>query len=147
MTQKLPCKIIIRHISLILYLWLRPWLLLIKYRCGFWKNLNVDKFCMSNRVQQNPKLWGLWSQWILRFASPEEKFVVMLSTHLQKFSLEYVIESDQCVALELQSVNTLIYASTSYLTRRNLWADLTRLSSLDKCESTISASTWFHTRS
>ncbi|XP_024626586.1 uncharacterized protein [Medicago truncatula] len=77
----------------------------------YWHSIGVLKFCVNDRGSLLPTLWVLWG----RDISPSIIFV-----------------SSQCIVLEIlfQQVNVYvagIYASTSYLSRRHLWADLTRL--------------------
>ncbi|KEH17749.1 endonuclease/exonuclease/phosphatase family protein [Medicago truncatula] len=75
----------------------------------YWRSIGVANFCVNNRGSALPNLWALWGNTI----SPSVIFV-----------------SSQCIILELSIDNNnvyvaAVYASTNYLTRRDLWADLT----------------------
>jgi len=77
----------------------------------YWHSIGVTKFCTNNRGNLLPNLWALWGADI----SPTVIFM-----------------SSQCIALELICHQTpvyvvAIYASNSYISRRQLWADLTHL--------------------
>ncbi|GAU10446.1 hypothetical protein TSUD_420660, partial [Trifolium subterraneum] len=79
----------------------------------YWQSLKFDKFCVNNRAPHIPNLWGLWSA---------------------NVSLVPVFVSSQCIAFEYSFNNAkvyvaAVYAHTSYLIRRQLWADLTSLQS------------------
>jgi len=76
-----------------------------------WPSIGVSKYCTNNRGPLMPNLWALWGN-------------ELLST--------VIFVSDQCIALELSCFQSTvyiaaIYASNYYLTRRQLWADLTHL--------------------
>ncbi|RHN76470.1 putative endonuclease/exonuclease/phosphatase [Medicago truncatula] len=77
----------------------------------YWHGIGVNKCCLNNRGPRLPNLWALWN---------DEVPVVV------------IFNSDQCIALEVTWQNSsvfiaVIYANTSYLYRRLLWADLTHL--------------------
>jgi len=77
----------------------------------YWQSIGVLKFCVNDRHSLLPNLWALWG----RDISPSIIFV-----------------SSQCIVLEILFQQTTIYvagiyASTSYLSRCHLWADLTRV--------------------
>jgi hypothetical protein len=79
----------------------------------YWKNLKFAEHCVNVRQSLFPNLWGLWQS---------------------NINSTLVFASDQCVVLQIQSLNAVvyvaaIYANNSYLARRHLWADLTRLHS------------------
>jgi hypothetical protein len=78
---------------------------------GYWHNIGVNKSCLNNRGHLLPNLWALWSD---------------------EVQVSVIFISDQCIAIEVswQQASVFIaaiYANTSYLIRRQLWADLTYL--------------------
>jgi len=77
----------------------------------FWKSIHVTKFFVNNRDPLTLNLWAL--------CGADGEFVVRFT-------------SSQCVVLESVCNNSKVYivgvyASTYYLKRRQLWADLTSL--------------------
>jgi hypothetical protein len=80
---------------------------------GYWRSLKLDKFGVNRRESRLPNLWSLW--------------------HSSFHTTILVFVSDQCMVLEISLTVKVyvaaIYANTSYLRRRQLWADLTRLQS------------------
>jgi hypothetical protein len=79
----------------------------------FWKSINITKFCVNSRLNNIPNLWGMWSS---------------------TFDPLVIFASDQCLVLEFTERNhkfylAAVYASTSYLHRRQLWSDLSHLQS------------------
>ena len=77
----------------------------------FWNNLHVTNYCVNKREPLIPNLWAVWGA--------DVAFTVTFA-------------SSQCLVLEhVCNGSTVyiagIYASTSYILRRQLWADLTRL--------------------
>jgi hypothetical protein len=77
----------------------------------YWKNLNIDRYCLNDRRNNIPNLWGLWNN----------------SLKVAPFFV-----SDQCLAFEISYNNSTVYvaavyANNSYIIRRKLWADLTML--------------------
>lgn len=77
----------------------------------YWNNINVNNFCLNKRNPLMPNLWALWRTDV---------------------SLVVNFVSSQCIVLEGVFNNVTVYiagvyASTSYLQRRQLWADLTML--------------------
>jgi len=75
----------------------------------YWRSIGVFKFFVNDKGSALPNLWALWRN----SSSPIVIFV-----------------SSQCIILELSLNNAnvyvaAVYASTSYLTRRELWANLT----------------------
>lgn len=77
----------------------------------FLLGIGVTKFCTNDRDNLLPNLWALWGADI----SPS---VIFMST--------------QCIALEFTCQQSsvyvaAVYASNSYISRRQLWADLTHL--------------------
>jgi len=77
----------------------------------FWRNIHVSNYCLNNRAPLIPNLWAAWG-------SDCVYTVIFVSS--QCLVLEYI-----CRDTKLYIAG--IYASTSYLQRRTLWADLTRL--------------------
>jgi len=76
----------------------------------FWRDINVTHFCVNKRKPLIPNLWAVWG--------PDTIFTLIFA-------------STQCLVLEHVCKGTEdyiagVYASTSYLLRRQLWADLTR---------------------
>jgi hypothetical protein len=79
----------------------------------YWNSIKINKYCVNNRAQHIPNLWGLWST---------------------EVALVPFFVSSQCIAFEYSYNNAkvyvaAVYAHTSYLIRRQLWADLTLLQS------------------
>jgi len=77
----------------------------------FWNNIRVTKYCLNKREPLTPNLWAVWG--------PEVDFTVIFA-------------SSQCLVLEhvykgTKTYIARVYASTSYILRRQLWADLTML--------------------
>ena len=77
----------------------------------YWHSIDVTKFCTNNRDDLLPNLWALWGDG----TSP---IIIFMSS--------------QCIALEFTWQQATIYvaavyASNSYISRRQLWADLTHL--------------------
>jgi exonuclease III len=77
----------------------------------YWRSLSIDKFCVNVRLPHQPNLWGLWGN---------------------SLTMVPLFISDQCLAFEISDFNSkvyvaAVYANTSYLVRRRLWADLTML--------------------
>ena len=77
----------------------------------FWRNINVTQFYVNKRELMLPNLWAVWG--------PDVTFTVIFA-------------SSQCLVLEHVCKGTRVYivgvyASTSYILRRELWADLTLL--------------------
>jgi hypothetical protein len=77
----------------------------------FWRNIHVTNYCLNKRDPLIPNLWAVWGS---------------------KYIFKVIFVSSQCLVLEYTCRGTRlyiagIYASTSYILRRNLWADLTRL--------------------
>lgn len=77
----------------------------------YWKSIKIDRYCLNSRENNIPNLWGMWSNDI---------------------ALVPFFVSSQCIAFEYTHNNmkvyvAAIYANTSYLVRRQLWADLTML--------------------
>ena len=77
----------------------------------YWNNIGVSKYCLNVRDNLQPNLWTLWGNDV---------------------SSTVLFVSDQCIALQISCHQSrvyiaAIYASTLYLKRRQLWADLTHL--------------------
>jgi hypothetical protein len=77
----------------------------------FWNNIQVTNFCVNKREPLIPNLWAVWGS---------------------EVSFSVIFASSQCLVLEhvCNGIKTYIagvYASTSYILRRRLWADLTLL--------------------
>ncbi|XP_024630075.1 uncharacterized protein [Medicago truncatula] len=77
----------------------------------YWDSIGVSKYCVNGREILQPNLWALWGR--------EVSAIVMFI-------------SDQCIALEISCHQSTVYvaavyASTFYLKRRQLWAELTNL--------------------
>lgn len=77
----------------------------------FWRNVCVNNYCLNNMEPLIPNLWAMWGS---------------------NFVYTVIFVSSQCLVLEYICKGTKlyiarIYASTSYLLRRHLWVDLTRL--------------------
>lgn len=77
----------------------------------YWNSIGVSHFCLNVGGHLQPNLWALWSKDTLS-------------------SVLFV--SDQCIALQVSCQQShvyiaAVYASTFYLKRRQLWADLTNL--------------------
>jgi len=77
----------------------------------YWQSIGVLKLCVNDRHSLLPNLWAMWG----RDINPSIIFV-----------------SSQCIVLEISFQQTTayvagIYTSTSYLSRRHLWVDLTRV--------------------
>jgi len=76
----------------------------------YWDSIGVSQFCVNSRDSLQPNLWALWGS---------ETIAVLFS-------------SDQCIALKISCHQStvfiaVVYGSTFYLKRRQLWADLTYL--------------------
>jgi hypothetical protein len=77
----------------------------------FWRNINVTHFCVNNVEPLIPNLWVVWGfdvAFTVIFASSQ----CLVLEHVYNDSKVYIVG---------------IYASTSYLLRRQLWSDLTML--------------------
>ncbi|XP_039690616.1 uncharacterized protein [Medicago truncatula] len=77
----------------------------------YWHSIGVSKYCINNRGPLFPNLWALWGNELIATV---------------------IFVSDQCIALEISCYQSsvyiaAIYASTYYVKRRQLWADLTYL--------------------
>jgi len=77
----------------------------------YWPSIGVNKYCINNRGPLLPNLWALWGT---------------------DLTATVVFVSDQCIALEISYYQSTVYivavyASTYYVKRRQLWADLTHL--------------------
>jgi hypothetical protein len=77
----------------------------------YWAIICVSKYCINNRGSLLPNHWALWGNELLATV---------------------IFVSDQCIALEISCYQSTIYiaavyASTYYLRRRQLWADLNHL--------------------
>jgi hypothetical protein len=77
----------------------------------YWPYIGVSKYCINNRGPLLPNLWALWGNELITTV---------------------IFVSDQCIALEISCYQSsvyiaAIYASTYYVKRRQLWADLTHL--------------------
>jgi hypothetical protein len=75
----------------------------------YWRSINVTQYCVNIRDPLIPNLWAVWGADCI-------------------FSV--IFASSQCLVLEHICNGTKVYiagvyASTSYLLRRQLWADLT----------------------
>jgi len=77
----------------------------------FWESIRITKYYANNRGSLLPNLWALWGL--------DTDFVVRYDSS-QCLVLEYVCNDRQIYIAG-------IYASTNYLLRRQLWAELTGL--------------------
>lgn len=77
----------------------------------FWNNLQVTNYCLNKSEPLIPNLWAVWGA---------------------EVSFNVIFASSQCLVLEhvcngSKTYIAGIYASTSYILRRQLWAYLTHL--------------------
>jgi len=77
----------------------------------YWPTIGITKYCLNNRGSLLPNLWALWGNDLLAMV---------------------IFVSDQCIAMEISCFQStvyiaIVYASTYYIGRQQLWADLTHL--------------------
>ena len=77
----------------------------------YWPTIGVTKYCINNRGSLLPNLWALWGNDVIAMV---------------------IFVFDQCIDLEISCYQSTVYiaavyASTYYIGRRQLWADLTHL--------------------
>lgn len=101
-------NLFLSHKPLLLFI-AEPMVTIDKIPAWFWKSIGVCNFSINDRSPLIPNLWALWGT---------------------EVNHTIIFMSSQCIAMEvfyLQSSFYIaaIYASTLYLSRRDLWADLT----------------------
>jgi hypothetical protein len=77
----------------------------------FWNNIQVTNYCVNKREPLIPNLWAVWGS---------------------EITFSVIFASSQCLVLEhvcngIKIYIAGVYASISYILRRQLWADLTLL--------------------
>jgi len=77
----------------------------------FSRNVGVHNYCLNNRDPLIPNLWAVWGS---------DSMYTVIFTSSQCLVLEHIYRGTKIYIAG-------IYANTSYLLRRHLWADLTRL--------------------
>jgi len=75
----------------------------------YWPTIGITTYCLNNRGSLLPNLWALWGNDLL---------------------VTIIFVSDQCIAMEISCFQSTVYiaavyASTYYIGRRQLWAELT----------------------
>jgi len=98
------------HKPIIIFL-AKPMITFAQVPSWYWHRIGVTKYCTNVRDDLMPNLWALWGV---------------------EVTVYVIFVSSQCIALELTLQQSsvyiaAIYASNSYITRRQLWADLTNL--------------------
>ena len=77
----------------------------------YWHSIRVTNYCVNKRDPIIPNLWAVWGSEVL--------YTVIFASS-QCLVMEHV-----CKGIKIYIAG--VYASTSYITRRQLWADLTML--------------------
>jgi hypothetical protein len=110
---RLALKALISHYKPDIVLLSEPWMDFVDLPRRWLVNLNLKLFAMNTRHNSLPNIWCLCRL---------DLFPTVLATHAQHVTFSVNI-NDKPVAL------SAIYASTNYLTRRNLWESLNNLQS------------------
>jgi hypothetical protein len=110
---RLALKALISHYKPDIVVLSEPWMDFVDLPRRWLVNLNLKLFAMNTRHNSLPNIWCLCRL---------DLFPTVLATHAQHVTFSVNI-NDKPVAL------SAIYASTNYLTRRNLWESLNNLQS------------------
>lgn len=88
-----------------------PWMLLQDFPLSFWNHLNLKPFAVNDRITLPPNLWCLCQSHL----TPS-----LLAVSKQQVAFSVLHENQNIYV-------SAIYASTAYLQRRLLWAELLNL--------------------